>query len=62
MIYLFNTIFIGLAKALLLKVTSWDGSHFLPFATCLMLAGIFGPVGLKHLVFSRVARLDRLTD
>jgi fucose 4-O-acetylase-like acetyltransferase len=62
MIYLFNTIFIGLAKALLLKVTSWDGPHFLPFATCLMLAGIFGPVGLKHLAFSRIARLDRLTD
>jgi fucose 4-O-acetylase-like acetyltransferase len=62
MIYLFNTIFIGLAKAMLLAVTSWDGPHFLPFATCLMLAGIFGPVGLKHLAFRRVAGLDRLTD
>jgi fucose 4-O-acetylase-like acetyltransferase len=62
MIYLFNTIFIGLAKALLLAFTGWDGPHFLPFASYLMLAGIFGPVVLKRLVFTRVRRLDQLTN
>jgi hypothetical protein len=62
MIYLFNTIFIGLTKGLLLLVTGWDGGHFLPFAICLMLAGVLGPVSLKHLAFRRLARLDRLTD
>jgi fucose 4-O-acetylase-like acetyltransferase len=62
MIYLFNTIFIGLAKGLLLRVTDWDGGHFLPFAMCLMLAGVLGPVGLKRYAFRRLGRWDRLTD
>jgi fucose 4-O-acetylase-like acetyltransferase len=62
MIYLFNTMFIGLAKGLLLLGTDWNGPHFIPFATCLMAAGIFGPVALKQLAFTRIKRLDRLTS
>lgn len=62
MIYLFNTIFIGLAKAVLLRLTDWDGPHFLPFAMCLMLAGIFGPVAFKQVALRRIRTLDRLTD
>ncbi len=62
MIYLFNTLFIGAAKALLLKFVSWDGAHFLPFAAALMCAGLAGPVWLKKTVFRHVPVLDRLTN
>lgn len=62
MIYLFNTIFIGLAKGLLFEFVSWNGAHFLPFAMCLMLAGIMGPVGLKQMALRHSPRLDRMTD
>jgi fucose 4-O-acetylase-like acetyltransferase len=56
MIYLFNTICIGLAKGLLLRVTSWDGAHFLPFAIALMISGSLGPILLKKTIFARYAR------
>jgi len=62
MIYLFNTLFIGLAKGILLRVTSWDGAHFLPFAVALACAGILGPVALKQVAFRRAGILDRLTN
>jgi fucose 4-O-acetylase-like acetyltransferase len=62
MIYLFNTIFIGLAKGLLLTVWSWRAPDFLPLAAALMLSGTLGPVALKRCAFSRGGRLDRLTD
>ncbi|HTJ89523.1 MAG TPA: acyltransferase [Acidocella sp.] len=62
MIYLFNTLCIGLTKGLLLLVCSWDGAHFLPFAAALMAAGTFGPIALKAWVFRRFPLLDRLTD
>ena len=62
MIYLFNTLCIGLAKAVLLLAWSWDGPHFLAFAPALMTAGLLGPVALKRYAFRRVRALDRLTD
>jgi peptidoglycan/LPS O-acetylase OafA/YrhL len=62
MIYLFNTMFIGLAKALLLVAMPWDGGNFLPFAMALMLAGVFGPVALKRAAIRRSKRLDRFTN
>jgi fucose 4-O-acetylase-like acetyltransferase len=61
-IYLLNTVFIGLAKALLLRVVSWDGAHFPPFAAGLLLAGTLGPVLVKRYVLRRVPILDRATD
>jgi hypothetical protein len=61
MIYLFNTLFIGLAKGLLLLVAPWDGPHFLPFALVLMSAGLFGPMGLKIYAFRRIKFLERMT-
>ena len=60
-IYLFNTIFIGIAKALLLRMTDWNGSHFLFFAPVMMLSGIFGPVLLRQVLFKQVGILDRYT-
>lgn len=62
MIYLFNTIFIGLAKGLLLFVLSWNGLNFLLFAALLMAAGVLGPVLLKRHALRLVPVLDRLTD
>jgi fucose 4-O-acetylase-like acetyltransferase len=62
MIYLFNTIFIGLAKGVVLHAASWDGANFLPVAMTLMLAGTLGPVALKRLVLRRSKILDRFTN
>ena len=61
MIYLFNTICIGLAKGVLLRVTSWNGSHFLPFAGVLMVSGSLGPILLKRTVFQRFKLIERYT-
>lgn len=61
-IYLLNTLFIGLTKALLLKVVSWDGAHFLPFAAALMLAGTLGPMLTKRWGLRYLPALDRATD
>jgi fucose 4-O-acetylase-like acetyltransferase len=62
MIYLFNTLFIGLTKGILLHFCAWDGANFLPFAMVLMASGILGPVALKQTIFRYLPALDRLTD
>lgn len=62
MIYLFNTIFIGFSKGVLLRFTNWNGSHFLFFAVFLMLSGTFGPILLRQYFFRRVAMLERYTE
>jgi fucose 4-O-acetylase-like acetyltransferase len=62
MIYLFNTIFIGLTKGLLLHVTSWNGDHFPAFFAALMLAGMLGPIMLKRTVLRAFPPLDRMTE
>jgi fucose 4-O-acetylase-like acetyltransferase len=61
MIYLFNTLFIGFSKGLLLRLTDWNGGHFLFFAVILMTSGTFGPILLKQYVFRRVEILERYT-
>ena len=60
-IYLLNTVFIGLAKAVLLRFVSWEGAHFLPFAAVLMLAGVAGPLLTKRLLLRHLPWLDRAT-
>lgn len=62
MIYLFNTIFIGFTKGILLHVTSWNGDHFFGFACALMTAGMLGPILLKRTLFRAIPALDRLTE
>ncbi|MDE1905206.1 MAG: acyltransferase [Rhodospirillales bacterium] len=62
LIYLGNTICIGLAKGVMLRFTNWDGAHFLLFAPVLMAAGLLGPVALKRYGFSKLPALNRLTD
>jgi len=60
-IYLLNIEFMGTAKALLLKLHSWDGEAFLIFFPVLALAGTLGPVLLKRKIFVHYRLLDRLT-
>ena len=61
-IYLLNTVFIGLTKAVLLHFVSWEGAHFPPVAAALMLAGVGGPLFVKRYVLRRLPALDRATD
>ncbi|MBW4024300.1 MAG: acyltransferase [Proteobacteria bacterium] len=61
-IYLLNTIFIGLAKALMMKQLPWDAAWFPAFAGVLAAAGVMGPVLAKMLLFRPVSALDRLTS
>jgi len=61
-IYLLNTVGIGVAKAVLLKFMPWDGVNFLVFFAALLAGGLFGPVIAKMLVFRRIGYLDRMTS
>lgn len=61
-IYLFNTIFIGLVKAVGLKVVSWNGAGFLLFFPIMFVAGQFLPIVLKQQIFSHMPWLDKITD
>jgi fucose 4-O-acetylase-like acetyltransferase len=61
-IYLLNTVFIGLAKALLMKQLPWDAGWFPLFAAVLMAAGVAGPIATKMVLFRPVPVLDRLTS
>lgn len=60
-IYLLNTVAIGLAKGVLLFFIPWDGNGFLVLFPILLAAGILGPIVAKVLIFRRVRYLDRLT-
>jgi hypothetical protein len=48
-IYLFNTITIGITKGVLFKFISWDGLNFLFFAPTLIMAGLLGPIVLWYI-------------
>jgi fucose 4-O-acetylase-like acetyltransferase len=61
MIYLFNTIFIGFTKGVLLHLTSWNGDHFPLFVAAMMTAGMLGPIMLKRTVLRAIPPLDRMT-
>jgi hypothetical protein len=60
-IYLFNTLTIGLAKGLLLKIAPWDGIDFLGFFPILLMSGLIGPVLLKKMLLDRFPVLARLS-
>ena len=62
-IYLFNTIAIGVAKALLLAAgIEWTAAGFWVHAPALTLAGVVLPMLGKRLVLSRIPVLDRMTS
>lgn len=58
-IYLLNTVFIGLAKALLMTVLPWQAGWFPLFAPLLLAAGILGPVA-AHAAMRRPAARPQL--
>ena len=60
-IYLFNTLTIGLTKGVLLKVAPWDGVNFLGFFPILLISGLVGPVLLKKVLLDRFPVLSRFT-
>lgn len=49
-IYLFNTVCIGVAKAVLLQAVPWGGAHFAIHFVVLLIAGIWGPMLIKQVV------------
>ncbi len=61
-IYLLNTITIGLTKGLILKYFSWDGYWFLFFAPIILLAGLYGPILIKKYLLSKITYLDKITN
>lgn len=62
-IYLFNTIAIGLAKAALIKAgLAWTATGATLATPILMLAGVGAPVLGKWLVLRHIPPLDRITD
>lgn len=60
-IYLMNTIFIGITKGVTLKLTTWDGLHFLIIGPILLLSGIYLPIFIKKYIFVKLPILDRAT-
>ncbi|TDG29642.1 acyltransferase family protein [Paracraurococcus ruber] len=62
-IYLFNTLAIGAAKAgLILLGIGYTAANFPLHLAVAMAAGVFVPILLKRLVLRRVPALDRMTD
>jgi uncharacterized membrane protein YcfT len=62
-IYLFNTIAIGLAKAVLIAAgIGWTREAFPIHAVALTAAGLAVPILVKTLVLRRAPTIDRLTD
>jgi Acyltransferase family len=62
-IYLFNTLAIGTAKALLITAgVGWTRDAFPVHVVFLTAAGLAGPILVKALLLRRLPTLDRLTD
>lgn len=60
-IYLMNTIFIGVAKGVILKFTNWDGVHFLFIAPILLISGLIFPILLRKYILSKIKFIDEMT-
>lgn len=61
-IYLMNTIAIGTVKAVMLKISGWDGANFFVFFPALFISGIVLPVLVKKYLFVHVPWLNRITS
>lgn len=60
-IYLMNTIFIGLSKAILLKFMPWDYTNFLFFFPVLLLSGVGIPILVHKYIFSHIPYISAAT-
>ncbi len=61
-IYLLNTLTIGLTKGMMLKLLPWDGTNFYLFFVILMASGLFAPILAQRWVFSRNKTLSRIMN
>lgn len=61
-IYLLNTIIIGLTKGIIFKFTTWDGLNFFLVAPVLLFNGLAVPIAIKKYVFSRNNFLSAITN
>jgi fucose 4-O-acetylase-like acetyltransferase len=61
-IYLLNTISIGVTKGVMLHIMPWDGPNFFIFVPLLFLAGVIGPILAKIIIFRHIKFLDKLTN
>lgn len=62
MIYLFNTLFIGLCIGILLKFIVIYGNNFYYFIIPLVIIGIIGPIILKKFILNKFQWLKKLSD
>jgi hypothetical protein len=60
-IYLMNTMALGLVRGIVLKFWSWDDWRFVVVAPVMLCAGLFLPIAVQRLIFSRPAWLNRIT-
>jgi hypothetical protein len=61
-IYLLNTIVMGLAMGILLLFLPWNAASFLLLVPVLGAAGLFGPILIKRAVFRRMPLVDEMTN
>lgn len=61
-IYLFNTIFIGLTKGVLLKIVPFTADYFLLSLAVIFLGGVLLPIVAKRYVLRHSQTLDQLTS
>ncbi len=60
-IYLLNTLFIGVTKGVMFHALSWNGLNFFLFLPVLLGAGLIGPILVKKWLLKHVPVLDRIT-
>ena len=60
-IYLLNTICIGVAKGVGLKLVPWDGLNFLIYAPALFVVGLAAPMLVRQQLFCRIPWLEKIT-
>jgi fucose 4-O-acetylase-like acetyltransferase len=61
-IYLTNTILIGITKLIFERLGLWQGQYLLLFAVCATAAATVVPMGLKRFALPRMPMLDRITS
>jgi len=61
-IYLTNTIIIGLMKVAAVKTGLWQSNYLLPLAGAMWIAATVGPIWLKRYLLPKIPPLDRITS
>ncbi len=61
-IYLMNTIMIGVSKGLLLMLIPWNGNNFFIFFVVLLFSGIVLPILFKKYIFPSIPYVDKISN